>query len=669
VRGTRLDSWKEIAAYLKRDIRTAQRWEKLEGLPVRRHQHDERGTAYAYSGEIDRWLEARTLRVNAPVEPVPEGVRAPAKPWRGRSAVVIGGIVVIILALGSAAFARWWRPAPARLTTLSVVFPAGERFPDWGPSLVLSPDAQTIAYSGRGPIKLRRLDQLDATLLPAVPGGHSPFYSPDGSWVGFFGPGKIFKVPTGGGTPEEITTLDVEFIGSADWGAHGEIVFATPSPAGSHQLLRVSSNGGRPAVIAALDGQAEPAYWLTPQWIDGGRHVLSTVARSTASGTSFDVVLVSVATGHARLLLNDARHARVIDDLLMYWRDNVLFGVRFDPDRLESLGPHVAVRENVGARVRLPSWAAVGDTLVYWPSVRSTRPLLSVARSGREEAIALPPADYQSPRLSPDGSRLLVIKGNVSSEFGDVWQHHLATGANTRITHGDRSGAATWTPDGAHVVVSMREGGFTSLYRVRADGTGAPERLVPGDFLKGALMQPVGWADHRTLVVSQHGMTHAARFWTVPLDGSSRPRPIIEDRTAYSGAVSPDGQWLAYGSTASGRSEVHVARLPDGQPTWQVSTGGGFPLWSKNGRELFYRNGNRLMAVDATIHGRTFAAGPPRHLFDRDLYEVEPGEPHYDVGLDGRFFIVPRGRADGPERLNVIQGWRSDIERRLAAAR
>ena len=668
-RGSRLDSWKEIAAYLKRDIRTAQRWEKSEGLPVHRHQHDERGTAFAYSGEIDRWLEARTLRTNGSVESSTRrtaGAAAASRPSR-HSAILIGGIVM--MTLGSAAVARWCTPAgEAPLTTLSVVFPADERFPDWGPNVLLSPDAETIAYHARGPIKLRRLDQLEARTLPGVQGGY-PFYSPDGASIGFFAPGKLFTVSTDGGNPKEIASLDIDFVGSADWGSHGEIVFATPAPGGQHQLLRVAASGGRPSVIATFDGQEEPAYWLTPQWVDGGRHVLSTIARSTASGTTFQAVVVSVATGQARLLLEDARHARVMDDVLVYWRDNALFAVRFDRNRLEPRGPHVRAWEDVGVRVRLRSWATAADTLVYWPSVRSSRQLIWVARDGREEAVNLPPARYQSPRLSPDGRRVAVVTDSDSSEFGDVWQYDLTTGASVHITHQNRSGAMTWTPDGAHLVVSMREGGSTGIYRVRADGTGEPERLGPTDFLKGAQMQPVGWAGDRTVVVYQNVMKQESRYWTLPLDGSA-PRPILQDRTAGNGRVSPDGQWLAYSSTASGRGEVHVAKLPEGQPTWQVSSDGGrFPLWSKTGRELFYRNGNRLMAADVTISGHTFMAGRPRHLFDRDVYEVEPGEPHYDVTADGRFLIVLRGRADGPERLNVIQGWRTEVERRLRAAK
>jgi Tol biopolymer transport system component len=327
--------------------------------------------------------------------------------------------------------------------------------------------------------------------------------------------------------------------------------------------------------------------------------------------------------------------------------------------------------ENVGVRVRNRSWAYAGDTLVYWPNLRTARQLVWVDRQGRQEPLRMPANKYSSPRLSPDGRRIAVIVEGTSSEFGDVWLHDLGTGANVQLTHGSRSGPVAWTPDGASLVVSMRQGGSNDLYRVRADG-GEPEGVLVGSsgFLAGAYKQPVGWTEGG-LILHQTGMRgRQPRFWAVALDTGSAPRAILTDSTAWAGRVSVDGRWIAYTSGESGRFEVYVARLPEGRPKWRLSGDGGrLPLWARGGRELFYRNGTRMMAVPVTTNG-TFVPGEPRQLFEGEFYQVDPGEPHYDVSLDDqRFLVVQRGTTDGPERLNVIQGWRSEIERRLRDAR
>ena len=177
--GTRLDSWKEIAAYLKRDIRTAQRWEKQEGLPVHRHVHEERGTAYAFSAEIDEWLKKRRS-VDTGQESRPN-----------RAAVLIVATAILAAISGVVVWftARSGSESPP-LSSLSVVFPPSEFVSEWGPDIALSPDGSTIVYiakTGSGPWQLyvRRLDQLEGRPLSGTDNGVMPFFSPDGRWIGF----------------------------------------------------------------------------------------------------------------------------------------------------------------------------------------------------------------------------------------------------------------------------------------------------------------------------------------------------------------------------------------------------------------------------------------------------------------------------------------------------
>jgi Tol biopolymer transport system component len=262
----------------------------------------------------------------------------------------------------------------------------------------------------------------------------------------------------------------------------------------------------------------------------------------------------------------------------------------------------------------------------------------------------------------------------VGGEFGNAWRYDIANGAGIQLTHGDRAGSLAWAPDGAHLIVSMRQGGSNDLYRITHDGTGDPERLVnlPG-LLAGTLKQPVGWTDQgRTLVFFQYGMKQQPPFWTVTLKGSPAPRAISLNGTQdWGGSVSPDGHWLAYTAQRSNRSELFVSALPTGRPSWQVtSSGGRLPRWAQSGREIFYWQGRRLMVIPVTTSDGTFVPGEPRSLFEGDYFEMQYGEPNYDVAPDDeRLLFVQRGGTNGPERLNVVQGWRSEIERRLGEAR
>jgi eukaryotic-like serine/threonine-protein kinase len=658
-RGSHLDSWKEIAAYLKRDIRTVQRWEKLEGLPVHRHQHDERGTAYAYSAEIDEWL-SRRRRERAPERRVATRARGVTPLFYWGVAVVVGAIALLMWGFAGA------RDQPSQLSSLSVVFPPSEQFYEWGPDMALSPDGSTLVYMVRSrgfQLHLRRLDQLESRALPGTAPAIGPFFSPDGRWVGFFQNGVLKKVAVDGGIPVPLDTVDVRFIGAADWGSDDQIVYANMTPAGTHGLYRVAAEGGTPALIAELDGQAEDTYWLTPQSMAGGTAVLCTIAKTTSTGARFQVAVVSVATGERRVLIEDARHGLYLGNgVLVYWQRESLFATRFDTTRLAVSGPRVPAWDGVGERVRLRSWAYAAGTLVYWPALRVEKRLVWVDRAGKVEPLALPPAQYGAPRISPDGKSVAF---KIGGEFGNVWTHSLVDGSTAQLTFDDRSGSLIWTPDGSGLTLATLHAGGGDLVQVRADGTVPPEPL-PLALPEGFHKQPRSWLrGGRTLLV---GVSAEPSLWTVSLDGGE-PRSIRNDSVTY-GQVSPDERWLAYVSGASGRREVYVAPFPAGHAQWKVSADGGdLPLWAKSGRELFYRDGQHVMAVPIAA-GDTFAPGAPQMLFSGRFYEGEPGGPNYDISPDGqRFLMVLPGSTEGPDRLNVVQGWKAEIERRLQATR
>ena len=676
-RGERLESWKEIAAYLKRDIRTVQRWEKQEALPVYRHVHDERGTAYAYAGEIDEWLRLRSRReVDATAagdvthsELIAGSTRVLARRPSRTTALIAFSIVVAII-VGIWALSRQ-RPARTPLSSLSLVFGPSERVQDWGPDTALSPDGSTLVYiAGNGSLHIRRIEQFAARVVPDTTGSWGPFFSPDGRWIGFNRQGQLMKVPVDGGTPMPLGAT-TPFVGGADWGVNDRIVYAAITPGGTHGLYQVAASGGAPQLITALEANADDAYFLTPQWLADGKLILCTLARTVTSGPRFQVIAVSPATGERRVLVDDGRHAMYIGDgVLVFWQNAALFATRFDPVRAQVIGSPVPAWDDVWERVRVRAWTSAAGTLVYWPDARLSHRLVWVDRSGKQEPLPLPPAMYHAPRVSPDGQTVAYAIGHDFSS--DVWKHDLATGATVRLTSGGRSAVPLWTPDGQRLIVSRLRASGRDLAELHVRGTSEPKPIaLPETFLPGASKLPIGWADSgRTLLVRVLPVENQPVIWAVTPDGTSQPRPVAP--SALYADISGDGGWIAYRAQESiqGLSQVFVTTFPHGRPEWKVSTAGGvLPVWANTGRELFYRSGNRIMAVPVTL-GETFTSGTPQPLFEAPYYEGDPGSPNYDVTPDGqRFVMVFPADTGGPARLNVVQGWKAEILRRLRDTR
>ena len=392
--------------------------------------------------------------------------------------------------------------------------------------------------------------------------------------------------------------------------------------------------------------------------------------RTVAAGAHFQVVAVSAATGARKVLVDDARHGLYLGDgVLVYFRKNALFAARLDINRLEVQGPHVPASDDIFTRGRLQSWSYAGGTLVYWPRLRAARRLVWFDRTGNQEPLALPAAMYQSPRVSRDGKSIVVAIGE-QSEIGDVWRHDLATGTTVQLTSNGLSGTPLWFPDDSGIVFSSVRGAVRYPFRLRLEMAAGPEPIAvvprPGPDNAG---DPVSWADNgKTLLVSRTGTESPSTLWSVTVDGGREPRPVIVGNAPVEGParVSPDGRWLAY----SARGEIYVSALDTGGPQWKVSSGGGvLPVWSRRGRELFFRSGDRLMAAPVTL-GRTFRSDPAQPLFQGRFFEAQPGGPNYDVAPDDhRFLMILQGSTEGPDRLNVIQGWKAELHRRLDAGR
>ena len=451
-------------------------------------------------------------------------------------------------------------------------------------SVAISPDGRTLAFSKNDQLHLRNMDRLETVALPETDGARSPAFSPDGQWIAFDLDG-LQKAPVGGGTPVHLC--------STAGGPHGvtwvgdSIYFAD-----QRGIVRVSANGGEPEVVVE-PGEGESLYF--PQLLPDRRTLLFTVAGGGRSNPL--TVSYALDTEKRRILIDGGSDARYVPaGHLVYRVGTTLQAVRFDPAELEIAGGATTVVEDVGSVV---GWAdrggahfTVADTgsLFYLSGAAEEARLVWRDRKGVREPLSTPPALYRGVQISPDGARLVIVLDD------DIWLYDVTRGAMSRLTFTADNSRPEWTPDGEAIVFASRRSGADQVFRQPADGSGEAEQLTTGELDR----HPDGLSPNAlVLAFHEHHPDNQTDLWVLEMEGDHEPRPFL--RTEFherNGTVSPDGRWLTYTSDESGQTEVYGRPFPDGGGKILISTGGGGnPVWSADGRELFYRDPDRVMAV------------------------------------------------------------------------
>ena len=621
----------------------------------------------------------------------PAGVGPPvvSRMRRSVSMVAVATSTAVIAAYATLMVTRRLAP-PLPVARSTIPLPMGDRFSNTGVHVVaFSPDGRRLAYAANGRLYLRMIDRLEATPIRGTEGademaGRGAFFSPDGLWVGFWQGGRLKKVSINGGTP--VVLCAAENPWGASWASDNTILYGQSNQQGASKgnegIWRVSSGGGTPERLVKLQA-GEVAE--SPQMLRGGRAILFTVARPDDWDTA-RIVVQSLDTNTRQVLLERGIDARYVPTgHLVYAIDGTLFAVPFDVSRLALTGPAVPLVEDVAQQNVTVQFAISNEgALVYVPrdavlGSQAQRVLVWVDRQGRETAVAAPPRAYGYPRLSPDATRVaLEVRGQEQS----IWVWDLARKTLTRLTFGPKfQRYAVWTPDGRSVIFSSGERGSPttprSLFRRRADGTGTVEQLT-----QSAIAQfPQTVTPDGTLIVreqrppTQIGGTSQSDFVVLRLDGEHHVRPLVQTPFGeYNAEVSPDGHWLAYEASDSGRFEVYVRPFPnvDGGK-WQVSTNGGAqPLWARSGHELFYESRGALMSVPVTI-GSTFTAGTPRKILDSGYLLRIPAEGPgrmYDASPDGQqFLMLKESRAADEQRplprMILVENWFEELKAKV----
>jgi eukaryotic-like serine/threonine-protein kinase len=573
------------------------------------------------------------------------------------------GLVLGAAAAGGAVWA-WRRPAPPasrpplRLE-LELAPPAlvggAQR------ALALSPDGARIAYvtGSREDHRLavRLLSQPQSLVLEGTEGAAHPFFSPDGRWVAFSAGGRLKKVAADGGMPA--TLCATPGIGGG-WGPDHTIVFSGGPGRG---LDRVGAQGGEPEPFTALDrGKGETSHSY-PHFLPDGRSLLYSV--TTIRGAEITTVVQDLRTGARRTLLPNGYDARYLPSgHLVFTRGRSVMAVRLDLGSLTLQGTPVPMIEDLSGYMLYPvaqfDLSATG-TLVYAPTpVFIPRHLVWVDRTGRMQRLATPEGLWENPQLSPDGRRASVDVRN------DVWLVDVVRAAASRFTFGPGlRGASFWTPDGARVTYYCQPpDALASICWRRADGGGDEEKL----FTRPSYVTLGGWSpDGRSLVFIENTVERGHDVGVFSFDDRQARLLLDSAFNERAPSLSPDGRWLAYSCDESGRREVYVQAFPDLGAKRQVSTDGGDePVWGRNGKELFYRQGDDMMVVDVRL-GPAFEAEVPRVLFSgRYLSFPQRPEVNYSVAADGRFLMVKRDGPDDPP-LTVVVDWTQELLSRLPA--
>jgi Tol biopolymer transport system component len=575
---------------------------------------------------------------------------APARllPWAGWA---IAALALVALSVVWALHAR--SPARASLVRFSIaVGGRRELAVDATLALAISEDGTKLAYvaadSGVTHLYVRPLDRLEAMPIAESDGATFPFFSPDGQWIGFFSQGKLRKAPIGGGNSVAICELP-SMVG-ATWMADDTIVVAS----GGRGLVRVPASGGEPSkiVVQGKDRISPSRPFAIPgsEWIGFTNYV------DTAR-----IVAANMRTGELKTLLDNADAAQFAGDRLVYYASGALWAVPMNTRSMTTTGAAQQITAGVAEINLQPQFAVTpADLLAFAPGTsqdNSTRNLVLVDRAGVATKLDVPAEDYVDPAVAPDGKRFAIAVRRVGDQTLAVFDSER--GVLMRLPSGGlRFAAPVWTPDSKYLVFDAPgPSQHPTLYRVLADGSAPPEAIVelPANGHVTSIA-PTGQA-----VVMINNPATNMDLWLLALDGDHklkafRNTPAMERQ----GSFSPDGAWIAYSANDSGRSEVYVSPIR-GAGRWQISVSGGEqPRWSRDGREIFYRLGSKMMLVAVETRA-AFSARRPVELFDVG-YDRGGAVPGYDSTPDGKVFLMTRSEQPNPTEVHVVMGWLEELK-------
>ena len=576
---------------------------------------------------------------------------------RARSVSLTAAIAVAGLLVGVGAMAAWFGmrppvPRPSGLVTrFAIPFGPNEFVgTSHSPLVTISDDGSKVGYTAAGGSALGQLlyvrwrDQDQPKALPDV-FGSVPFFSPDGQWLGHWNglSRTLRKVALSGGAP--VVLADVDSVSGATWGEDGNIVWAW------FNLFSVAASGGTPKTLLQVNIDKGERFFRQPQYLPGGKAIVFAIGTGDIEGyEDARIAALDLATGQYKTLIEGGSSPRyATTGHLVYARGGSLFAVPFDAKKLVVTGQPFPVLDGIFSSRNTGAAdfaiAANGDlAYIPGPTEGGRRQLMWIDRQGRSQSFGLPPRSYLHPRLSPDEKQLAF---EIEGPAHDLYSYELSRGVTTRLTFDGASHWPMWSPTGDRIAFrSWKTNGMT-LWSMPVNQSRREEQLPAA----GHMLSPESWSpDGKTIAYLRMDDMRHFDVWEFLLEGGRKSQPVLESAKFLQASpkFSPDGRWLAYSSNESRRPEVFITQYPGPGAKIQVSTEGGLdPVWRRDGEELYYRNGDKMMVVTVTRTPAITLSSPRvlwegHYTFGSSSSCGGPGvaSANYDVTADGQRFVM-----------------------------
>jgi serine/threonine-protein kinase len=585
------------------------------------------------------------------------------RPWLAVIAFVAG------VALTAVAMALLLRPEPPSSEIRRFEL-SGMGMPiDAFQGLALSPDGSKLVIrardeNGEEHLQLRSFDTFELQQVADSQNGWLPFFSPDGQKVGFFTGGEIRVVGLQAGIGRDL--IESDGFSGAVWMEDDSIVW---SGLDNEVLFRIPAGGGALETIE-LEGVASGMILISPSWLPGERALLCGVRRDGR----FDAAVCDLENAKLHIIAENAytpTWAASGHVVFQQGTDGPLMALPFDPGRLTATGPAFPVLDDIGSRVSFQvRMFTIGrdGTLAFIPTAQQPdhATLVWLEQDGSETPITSVDRVADTPRISHDGSRIAF---RTPAPNCDIWVHDVERGTTTRVTRERDNHGIAWWPDDRWLAFAREQPDASwGVYGASADGAGAAMPLTDTTLSRGWVLSVSPDARHLTMTSHDRGTNGDIKV--VSIDDGQVEDLLVSRWDEQAATFSPDGKMIAYCSNESGRREIYVQPFPEMDSRTQVSIDGGYePVWSRDGKQLFFRKGNSIYVSDVQT-APVFSAKRPSRLVDAGIAVSPAGQPAYDVSPDGKRFAVFRSPVGANQvEVKVVLNWFEEIEAIEASAR